>query len=207
MSPTSVRSKSGSSPSAACSLNRSTVASSASGSMPIFAASSPMVSALSTQSGVGLARDTSTGSAALSRTLWSKICKPGPALGNSMLARVEHAERLGEVVVGQRLVGEALPVAVDDDRGRRTAAPLELRHGRTVAGDVGIEHHRGAPVRGHVARARRRRRLAIIKPVAGVVRRAQRLHVVADVGPHQLGVPLEATASQHDALAGADQDS
>ena len=42
------------------------------------------------------------------------------------------------------------------------------------------------------------------EPVADVVGRAERLHVVADVRAHELGVPLEATAREHDALAGAD---
>ena len=116
---------------------------------------------------------------------------------------VVDPERLREVVVGQGLVGEAVALLVHHDRRRRATAPLELGDGRAVAGDLGVEHHRGAPVRRHVAELG----LGLDRhhqAVAGVAAGAEGEDLVAEVGLHQRRVPLEAAAGQHHALAGTD---
>ena len=131
-------------------------------------ASSPIVSAVTTQSGSGCARE--------HREDPLRVADPPvedqearSGVGELDRVRVVDAERLREVVVRERLVGEPAALAVHHDRRRRAAAPLELRHELPVARDLRVEHDRRAPVRVEVGELRAgvdRHR----QPVADVVR-------------------------------------
>ena len=197
-----MRPKSGSWRSAALALNRSTVASRATGIDPDLLGELADGVGLDHPVGVGLAGEQRQDALGVADRLVEDL-EAGAGVGELDGVGVVDPERLREVVVGQGLVGEAVALLVHHHRRRRTTAPLELGDGPTVAGDLGVEHHRGAPVRRHVAELG----LGVDRhhqPVAGVAAGAEGEDLVAEVGLHQRRVPLEATARQHHALAGTD---
>ena len=123
----------------------------------------------------------------------------------SVVRRVVLTERLREIVVRHRLVGEALATAIDHQRTRRPAPPFELRHQVAVTADLGVEH-RGLPKVGRHVRELRAGLHCHHQAVAGVVRWRKRLDLISDERFDHLAVPLVATAREDHTFARADQD-